>query len=186
MDTSARVLEVSFAMTSQQPRLNGRVLHSWKEIAAYMGRGVRTIQRYESHLGLPVRRPSGAPRSAVLALSREIDQWLAKSPTRTEPAASGQKTVPLDHAVVIDSLHRKVQVGKERAAAVHRRMEEMQVLVSQLTIRIQQNMERRKQIRNLSKSNGVAIGTFEKFHYWSDSTGGQKAGETAQKSQNNL
>ncbi len=31
------------------------VLNSWKEIACYLGRGVRTVQRYERDLGLPVR-----------------------------------------------------------------------------------------------------------------------------------
>jgi hypothetical protein len=167
-------------MTSQQPSLNGRVLHSWKEIAAYMGRGVRTIQRYEAHLGLPVRRPSGAPRSAVLAFSQEIDQWLAKSPTRVEPLSNGHKAVPLDHAVVIDSLHRKVQVGQERAAAVQRRMEEMQVLVSQLTIRVQQSMERRKEMRNRSKVSRGVMGDLKKFKYWHDSAGEQKVEEPAQ------
>jgi len=29
-----------------------KLLHSWKEIASYMGFGVRTLQRYEE-LGLP-------------------------------------------------------------------------------------------------------------------------------------
>ena len=36
------------------------VLSSWKDIAKYMGKGVRTVQRWERHLGLPVRRPNGA------------------------------------------------------------------------------------------------------------------------------
>ena len=79
-------------MTNTQASSNGRVLHSWKEIATYMGRGVRTIQRYEAHLGLPVRRPSGAPRSAVLAFSNEIDQWLAQSPTRVESSQPPRKS----------------------------------------------------------------------------------------------
>ena len=35
------------------------VLSSWKDIARYMGKGVRTVQRWERHLGLPVRRPNG-------------------------------------------------------------------------------------------------------------------------------
>jgi len=55
-------------------------LNSWKEIASYLGRGVRTVQRYERELGLPVRRPHGRSRSAVIALSDELDAWLRTAP----------------------------------------------------------------------------------------------------------
>jgi hypothetical protein len=58
-----------------------RILNGWKEIAAYIDRGVRTVQRWES-LGLPVRRPKGSDRSAVLAFSDEIDMWLRQAPVR--------------------------------------------------------------------------------------------------------
>ncbi len=54
------------------------VLSSWKDIARYMGKGVRTVQRWEHHLGLPVRRPNGAShKSAVLLDRSELDAWLA-------------------------------------------------------------------------------------------------------------
>jgi CheY-like chemotaxis protein len=57
-------------------------LNGWKEIATYLGRGVRTVQRGETDLGLPVRRPRGKDRSAVFALASELDQWLVKAPSR--------------------------------------------------------------------------------------------------------
>jgi hypothetical protein len=54
------------------------VLSSWKDIARYMGKGVRTVQRWEHHLGLPVRRPNGAShKSAVLLERSDLDAWLA-------------------------------------------------------------------------------------------------------------
>ena len=53
------------------------VLNSWKEIAAYLRRGVRTVQRWERDLNLPVRRPRNRSRSAVIALCSDIDSWLA-------------------------------------------------------------------------------------------------------------
>jgi hypothetical protein len=56
------------------------VLNSWKEIAAYLGRGVRTVQRWESELHLPIRRPRGRGRSGVLALREELDEWLRRTP----------------------------------------------------------------------------------------------------------
>ena len=50
------------------------LLQSWKEIAAYLGRGVRTVQRYERKLGLPVRR-LGKSSGSVAALREEVDAW---------------------------------------------------------------------------------------------------------------
>ncbi len=59
---------------------NAQVLNSWKEVASYMGRGVRTVQRWERELGLPVRRPRAKSRSAVVAFKSELDQWLHRAP----------------------------------------------------------------------------------------------------------
>jgi hypothetical protein len=53
-----------------------KILNSWKEISNYVGRGVRTVQRWEQMYGLPVHRAAGKDRSAVYALSDEIDTWL--------------------------------------------------------------------------------------------------------------
>jgi hypothetical protein len=54
------------------------VLSSWKDIAKYLGKGVRTVQRWERHLGLPVRRPNGAlQKSAVVLYRGDVDAWLA-------------------------------------------------------------------------------------------------------------
>jgi len=55
-----------------------KTLTSWKEIAAYLGKGVRTVQRWENDLGLPVRRPNGASTGVVYASPDELDRWLAK------------------------------------------------------------------------------------------------------------
>src|SRR5256885_1335862 len=57
-----------------------RILHCWKEIADYLSAGVRTVQRWETEFALPVRRPRGAKRSAVLAFTSEIDQWVRALP----------------------------------------------------------------------------------------------------------
>jgi len=65
--------------------MNGhRLLHSWREIASYTGRGVRTIQRYETDFGFPVHRPDGSARGRVIAFCDEIDSWLSKAPKRAE------------------------------------------------------------------------------------------------------
>ena len=59
---------------------DSHILNSWKEIAGYMGRGLRTVQRWEHDLALPVRRPRGKSRSAVLAIRKELDEWIACRP----------------------------------------------------------------------------------------------------------
>ena len=59
-----------------------QILSGWKEIANYLGKGVRTVQRYERYMGLPVRRPAGKPRGSVVATKAEIDAWVAASPIR--------------------------------------------------------------------------------------------------------
>ena len=50
-------------------------LTSWKEIAQHLGKGVRTVQRWE-HEGLPVRRPKAGQKGRVLAFPEEIDRWV--------------------------------------------------------------------------------------------------------------
>lgn len=66
-------------------RKESHILSSWKEIAAYLGRSVRTVQRMELELGLPVRRPKGHARSSVMAIPQELDEWLKSfAPQRTD------------------------------------------------------------------------------------------------------
>ena len=55
-------------------------LSGWKEIAGHLGKGVRTVQRYERWSGLPVRRPAGKPSGgAVIATKVELDGWVKAS-----------------------------------------------------------------------------------------------------------
>lgn len=58
------------------------ILNGWKSIAKHLGMGVRTVQRYERQMGLPIRRPAGKLRGAVLATKSELDAWIAASPIR--------------------------------------------------------------------------------------------------------
>ena len=61
----------------QNGSLNGR-LDGWKEIAAHVGRGVRTAQRWERDLGLPVRRLGTGGAEVAYALKEELDAWLLR------------------------------------------------------------------------------------------------------------
>lgn len=62
--------------SNQKDTAMQRVLTSWKEIAQYMGKGVRTVQRWEKCFGLPVRRPTANSHKAILAVPEEIDGWV--------------------------------------------------------------------------------------------------------------
>ena len=68
------------AMNGTSPEL----LSGWKDIARYLGKGVRTVQRYERDMGLPVRRPAGKVRGSVLATKSELDAWVSVRPIRKE------------------------------------------------------------------------------------------------------
>lgn len=54
---------------------NGR-LDSWKAIAQYLDRDVRSVQRWERERGLPVHRVPGQKGGAVFAYEHELEEWL--------------------------------------------------------------------------------------------------------------
>src|SRR5215211_5904076 len=60
-------------------------LDSWKEIAAYLRRGVRTVRRWERDEGLPVHRHVHRVLGSVYAFKSEIDRW--QQTGRRRPAA---------------------------------------------------------------------------------------------------
>jgi hypothetical protein len=67
-------------------KLESRALTSWKEIAFYMGRSVRTVQRWE-RLGMPVWRPPGTiHKASILAYTDELNSWTVDQYWRTAAA----------------------------------------------------------------------------------------------------
>jgi hypothetical protein len=91
------------------------VLSSWKDIARYMGKGVRTVQRWERHLGLPVRRPNGAShKSAVLLDRSDLDAWLA-----TRFSARGEvRDLAVKGTEPLDSARTTLREGIRKARAL--------------------------------------------------------------------
>jgi hypothetical protein len=51
-------------------------LDSWKQIAVYLDRQVRTVQRWEKCEGLPVHRQFHVKGGTISAFRHEIDTWL--------------------------------------------------------------------------------------------------------------
>jgi adenylate cyclase len=54
----------------------GERLEGWKQIAAYLKRDVRTIQRWERAEQFPVRRQMHRKLASVLAFKDELDRWV--------------------------------------------------------------------------------------------------------------
>jgi hypothetical protein len=73
------------------------VLNSWKEIATYLGRGVRTVQRWEAELQLPVHRPRGKNRSAVMAFRAELNDWLFRTPLECDNKKNNDALLEIAH-----------------------------------------------------------------------------------------
>ncbi|HZT30533.1 MAG TPA: tetratricopeptide repeat protein [Bryobacteraceae bacterium] len=60
-------------------------LDSWKEIAAYLKRGARTVQRWEREEHLPVHRLQHERLGSVYAYRSELDAWWAARETELPP-----------------------------------------------------------------------------------------------------
>jgi tetratricopeptide (TPR) repeat protein len=69
--------------------IEGKILDSWKEIAAHLRRDIRTCQRWEREMGLPVHRLDGSPKARVFAYSGQLDRWLAEKSFESEAARDG-------------------------------------------------------------------------------------------------
>ena len=69
--------------TMQHRPANDR-LDSWKEIAAYLKKEVRTVQRWEKNLGLPVRRLTQGKQGTVFAYKSDLDAWWHESQSRID------------------------------------------------------------------------------------------------------
>ena len=60
-----------------------QILSGWKEIANYLGKGVRTVQRYEREMGLSIHRPAGKfSGGTVVAVRAELDNWVIAGPSQ--------------------------------------------------------------------------------------------------------
>ena len=102
--------------------MNG-VFSSWKEIANYLGKGVRTVQRWERERNLPVHRPARAGKGIVLAYADEIESWVKKH-QEAEPPANQQRSARIRARELGESLQKNMA-----------ELDEQTVMVMQLTQR---------------------------------------------------
>src|SRR5215813_4884186 len=74
-------------MTSTNPADR---LDSWKEIAAFLRRDVRTVQRWEKKEGLPVHRHQHDKLGSIYAFRAELTEWFHTRQQSAPVAASGK------------------------------------------------------------------------------------------------
>ena len=65
----------------------GKKLDSWGEIASYLGREVRIVQRWEGTEGFPVHRHEHKKKSTVYAYTGELDAWIKNRQPKDDPVA---------------------------------------------------------------------------------------------------
>lgn len=105
------------------------ILNGWKEIATHLGRGVRTVQRWEP-LGLPVRRPNARLRSSVICTTEELDAWVAR-------CGSGRLQSPQPQRDLVDD-----EEIRERVDEIASQLKALSIAVDRMSAALQQLVAR--------------------------------------------
>jgi hypothetical protein len=111
--------------------MSRRILNGWKEISNHIERGVRTAQRWEALLGMPVHRPALKDRSAVVAFTDELDRWITRNGLDTLNANGEGRKESLArlhdnmnslarHTAELESQTKALQQQLRRSLAIHR------------------------------------------------------------------
>lgn len=82
----------SRSQDAQRDRISG-----WKEIAQYLRRSVRSVQRWEHELGLPIQRVHTLKGQVIFASRVELDEWMVQHEHRSEePLEPVEPVEPLE------------------------------------------------------------------------------------------
>lgn len=92
------------------------ILQSWKEIASELDRGVRTVQRWEQSLGLPIHRLGKGARCPVFAFQDELHLWF-----RNKARLSTVRSGGIDEEREPRAPGRSVAIPGQNTSAVRRR-----------------------------------------------------------------
>lgn len=90
------------------------VLTSWKEISSHLGKGLRTVQRWEIELGLPIHRSRAGPRRTIFAIPEELDSW-----ARSHPHAPA--------AAVVESLRKELASLRSEIDHLRHRLDRIEI-----------------------------------------------------------
>lgn len=135
-----------------QPQNRIGSLNSWKEISLYLDRGVRTVQRWERELGLPVHRIGRGPRSPVHAFPGELQNWLvrvSREPEEFGSSGNGQPHLDMhgsigESRVLADRSSILMKETIQSMQAQRRRTEELLETIENLRRRMRLHIEDQK------------------------------------------
>jgi hypothetical protein len=135
-------------MAARHKKAEPKFLAGWKDISTYLGKGVRTVQRYEREMGLPIRRPAGKSRAAVVATKAELDAWVEASPYRdtlTLPRfVSNHQTVTASIKRGINEMHRLRDQMFDLRGEVKRTVSILQTCIEQVHSGVNDTWSKRK------------------------------------------
>ncbi len=100
------------AMPPQPPA----IFDCWKEIASYLGKSVRTVQRWEREFGLPVQRPDAGSKGLVRVTREELDRWVAAR--WSQRSETSQAAIPIrrrQKSMIKDA----IQTSRQLRATLH-------------------------------------------------------------------
>jgi hypothetical protein len=111
--------------------MSRQILNGWKEISNHIERGVRTAQRWEALLGMPVHRPALKDRSAVVAFTDELDGWITRNVLDTPDVNSEGRNESLarlhdnmsslaQHTAQLEAQTKALQEQLKQSLAIHR------------------------------------------------------------------
>jgi len=106
---------------SSSTKANGDRLDSWKAIAEYLGRDVRSVQRWERDLGLPIHRVSGEKGGVVFAFTGELERWLLSRP-RNGNSSSHENSASRSSTAEVESDLPRPLVSTEHSSSPKRRV----------------------------------------------------------------
>jgi len=112
------------------------ILSSWEEIATYLGKGVRTVQRWERELELPIHRPGARQQRIVMAFEEDLSRWVEKQNGLKGNAVPRHRGKPAD--------------AVQRAAQLAERMQRLTAITGRLQQQVITSLERIQRIRKMT------------------------------------
>jgi TolB-like protein/Flp pilus assembly protein TadD len=118
-------------------------LESWGEIAAYLRREIRTVQRWERYQGLPVRRLLIGKLGSVYAYRSELDKWYRERQPQpengeedTEKAGNGEVAAHVTVSTEVDKQKSQGQVDGSDLPPPRPRITRLHITITLLTLLI--------------------------------------------------
>src|SRR5579864_9024441 len=126
----------NFDPPTDEPRLE-----SWGEIASYLRREIRTVQRWEKYQGLPVRRLQIGKLGSVYAYRSELDKWYReRQPAAENGEEDAEKATHGDVATEVLVSHdaededAKGEASSDEVPPPRRRITRLQITITLLTL----------------------------------------------------